>query len=42
MHQFIIANGYEMAGPHEKEYQSEPDAKVINTLIRYEVKKKGR
>jgi len=42
LHQFITANGYEIAGPHEEEYQSKPDAKVIKTLIRYQVKKKGR
>jgi hypothetical protein len=40
LHQFIKANGYEIAGPHEEEYQSKPDAKVIKTLIRYPVKKK--
>ena len=40
LHQFIMANGYEIAGPHEEEYQSRPDAKVIKTLIRYQVKKK--
>jgi len=42
LHQFITANGYEIAGPHEEEYQSKPDAKVIKTLIRYQIKKKGR
>ena len=41
LHQFITANGYEIAGPHEKEQQSKPDAKVIKTLIRYQVKKKS-
>jgi hypothetical protein len=41
LHQFIMANGYEIAGPHEEEYQSKPDAKVIKTLIRYQVKKKS-
>ena len=40
LQQFIAANGYEIAGPHEEEYQSKPDAKVIKTLIRYQVKKK--
>jgi hypothetical protein len=40
LQQFITDNGYEMAGPHEEEYQSKPDAKVIKTLIRYQVKKK--
>jgi len=41
LQQFITANGYEIAGPHEEEYQSKPDAKVIKTLIRYQVKKKS-
>ena len=40
LQQFVTANGYEIAGPHEEEYQSKPDAKVIKTLIRYQVKKK--
>ena len=40
LQQFITENGYEIAGPHEEEYQSKPDAKVIKTLIRYRVKKK--
>ncbi len=42
LQQFIADNGYEIAGPHEEEYQSKPDAKVIKTLIRYQVKKKNR
>ncbi len=42
LQQFITANGYEIAGPHEEEYQSRPDAKVIKTLIRYQVKKKSQ
>jgi hypothetical protein len=41
LQQFIVANGYEIAGPHEEEYQSKPDAKVIKTLIRYQVKEKS-
>src|SRR4030042_6287615 len=40
LQQFIADNGYEIAGPHEEEYQSRPDAKGIKTLIRYQVKKK--
>jgi len=39
LHEFIKENGYEIAGPHEEEYQSKPDAKVVKTLIRYRVKK---
>jgi hypothetical protein len=42
LQQFITANGYEIAGPHEEEYQSRPDAKVIKTLIRYQVRRKSR
>ena len=40
LHQFITTSGYETAGPHEEEYRSKPDAKVIKTLIRYQVKEK--
>ena len=40
LHKFIKDNGYEIAGPHEEEYQSRPDAKVIKTLIRYQIKKR--
>jgi hypothetical protein len=41
LQQFITANGYEIAGPHEEEYQSKPDAKTIKTLVRYQVRKKS-
>ncbi|PKH44525.1 hypothetical protein KKB3_01699 [Dehalococcoides mccartyi] len=40
LHKFIAANGYEISGPHEEEYQSKPDAKVLKTLIRYQIKKR--
>ncbi len=40
LHQFIEENGYEIAGAHEEEYLTSPDAKVVKTLIRYPVKKK--
>jgi hypothetical protein len=40
LHQFITTSGYEIAGPHEEEYRSKPDANVIKTLIRYQVKEK--
>jgi hypothetical protein len=40
LQRFITDNGYEIAGPHEEEYLSKPDAKVIKTLVRYRVKKK--
>lgn len=37
---FIGENGYEIAGPHEEEYLTRPDAKVMKTIIRYTVKKR--
>lgn len=41
LHQFIEENGYEIAGPHEEEYLTQPDAKVMKTLIRHVVTKKA-
>ena len=38
---FIEENGYQIAGPHEEEYLTRPDAKVVKTIIRYVVKKKA-
>lgn len=38
---FVEENGYEVTGAHEEEYLTGPDAKVVKTLIRYPVKKKG-
>ena len=40
LHDFIKSSGYEIAGPHEEEYLTRPDAKVMKTVIRYLVKKK--
>jgi len=40
LHRFIEDNGYEIAGAHEEEYLTSPDAKVPKTIIRYLVKKK--
>jgi hypothetical protein len=40
LHQFIAENGYEIAGVHEEEYLTSPDAKVIKTIIRYPIKKR--
>jgi hypothetical protein len=40
LHKFITDSGYEIAGVHEEEYLTKPDAKVIKTIIRYPVKKK--
>ena len=39
LHKFIEENGYEIAGVHEEEYLTKPDAKVIKTIIRYPVRK---
>ncbi len=38
LHAFICDQGYEIAGPHEEEYQSRPGAKVQKTVIRYQVR----
>jgi len=40
LHKFIEESGYQIAGDHEEEYLTTPDAKVPKTLIRYAVKKK--
>jgi hypothetical protein len=40
LHDFIAEQGYEIAGPHEEEYQSRPDAKAPKTVIRYQVRKR--
>ena len=40
LHKFIEENGYEIAGMHEEEYLTSPDAKVPKTIIRYPVRKK--
>ena len=40
LHKFIDENGYEIAGMHEEEYLTKPDAKVVKTIIRYVVKRK--
>ena len=40
LQQFIADNGYEVAGAHEEEYLTKPDAKVVKTIIRYPVRKK--
>ncbi len=38
---FVQDSGYEIAGDHEEEYLTRPDAKVVKTIIRYVVRKKG-
>jgi len=40
LHQFIADSGYQIAGVHEEEYLTKPDAKVLKTIIRYPIKKK--
>ena len=40
LRRFVEENGYEIAGVHEEEYLTSPDAKVIKTIIRYPVRKK--
>ena len=40
LQEFITESGFEIAGPHEEEYQSRPNAKVIKTIIRYQVIKR--
>jgi hypothetical protein len=40
LQEFIADSGYEIAGIHEEEYLTMPDAKVIKTIIRYPVRKK--
>jgi len=40
LHKFIAENGYKIAGIHEEEYLTKPEAKVQRTIIRYPIKKK--
>jgi len=40
LHEFIEREGYEIAGVHEEEYLTSPQAKVQKTMIRYPVTKK--
>ena len=40
LHKFIAASGYKIAGVHEEEYLTRPDAKVQKTIIRYPIKEK--
>ncbi len=35
---YIEDHGFEIAGPHEEEYQSRPGAKTQKTVIRYQVR----
>ena len=40
LHKFLEDSGYQIAGIHEEEYLTTPDAKVVKTIIRYVVRKK--
>ncbi len=40
LRKFIEESGYEIAGLHEEEYLTSPDAKVPKTIIRYPIKKR--
>ena len=40
LHHFIDDSGYEIAGDHEEEYLTRPEAKVPKTMIRYTIRKK--
>jgi hypothetical protein len=41
LHEFIAEQGYEIAGAHEEEYLSRPEAKDPKTVIRYQVRKRA-
>ena len=41
LHNFVKDSGYELAGAHEEEYVSKPDAKVVRTIVRYPVRRKA-
>ena len=38
---FVEGLGYEIAGPHEEEYLTRPDAKEPRTIVRYPVRRHG-
>ena len=40
LHGFIAGNGYKIAGVHEEEYLTKPEAKTRKTIIRYPIIKK--
>jgi hypothetical protein len=41
LHEFIVAQGYQLAGPHEEEYLTRPDTRDQRTMIRYQVRRIG-
>lgn len=40
LHRFIKESRFEIAGVHEEEYLTTPEAKVIRTIVRYPVRRK--
>ncbi len=40
LHRFIEESGYKIAGLHEEEYLTRPDAKVPKTIIRYPIRRR--
>ena len=42
LHRFIDDSGYRIAGFHEEEYLTRPEAKVVKAIIRYPVKRPGQ
>jgi hypothetical protein len=42
LHEFIAGQGYEIAGPHEEEYLTRPNARLPKTIIRYPVRQRTR
>ncbi|HYM49020.1 MAG TPA: hypothetical protein VET65_00465 [Candidatus Limnocylindrales bacterium] len=39
---FIAEQGYDVVGEHEEGYRSRPDVRVLETLIRYRIRRHGR
>ena len=40
LHEHVAEHGYEIAGPHEEEYLTPPDATPLKTIIRYPIRAK--
>lgn len=38
LRRFITEKGYQLAGSHEEEYLTRPNAKIVKTIIRYPIK----
>lgn len=39
LHEFVKKSGYALVGPHEEEYLTKPDSKIVKTVIRYQINK---